>query len=128
MEPELQQGEQVFVQHFRYHGADYMSQRFALRYRGRTVVRRVTFGITDSSGTLVSGGYHLFGNRDGWGCRQPGAIDLPWPDGWKPAADWMTTGVIHPECTAIGPVLCGYRHIREAPYQKYVPVTAGWSN
>ena len=111
MQPEMHPGQQVFVNAFRPSGVGYMEQRFALRYGGRTIIRRVQ----------VLGGrtYRLFGNRDGY------VIELDMPDGWAPA--WET-GRIHPECVAIGPLVYGYRYDRDEGGRVFTPVTHSWSN
>lgn len=128
MEPELFAGQQVFVQAFRPHVANYMEQRFALRYRGRIIIRRLAFGIVDADNVLIEHGYRLFGNREGQKLGEPGVIELPWIDDWRPPDDWMSSGVIHPECTAIGPILTGTEYDADAGRKVTRCVTHSWSN
>ena len=112
MRPALEPGQQVYVQAFRPRGVGYIEQRFALRYKGRVLVRRVA---------VTGDGYCLVGSRDGF------EIDLPFPDGWERPDDWHETGVIHPDCTAIGPLVTARGGSAVWPHNTYI-ATAGWSN
>jgi hypothetical protein len=111
MRPALEPGQQVYVQAFNPSGVGYLEQRFALRYRGRVLVRRLQIGRS----------YYLTGNQDGF------EIELPLPDGWERPSDWHETGVIHPDCTAIGPLVTARGRGGEWPHNTYI-ATAGWSN
>lgn len=113
MEPELYRGQQVFVQNFRVCGLNYLEQRMALRVRGRVLVRRVQ--------QMADGSIRLFGNRDGF------EIKLIPPEEWERPADWEETGVLHPECTCLGPLLEGYRRDGSGGRRTYLG-THGWSN
>jgi hypothetical protein len=112
MRPALEPGQQVYVQAFCPEGVGYLEQRFALRYKGRILVRRVAI-TTDS--------YCLVGNQDGF------EIDLPPFDGWERPSDWHKTGVIHPDCTAVGPLVTARGGSAVWPHDTYI-ATAGWSN
>jgi hypothetical protein len=112
MRPALRLGQQVYVQAFRPRGVGYMEQLMALRYKGRVLVRRTQ---------VIADGYRLFGNRDGYEIR------LPRPEGWERPDDWHETGVIHPDCTAIGPILTARGNGALWPDNKYI-ATHGWSN
>jgi len=112
MRPGLRPGQQVYVQAFNPHGVGYLEQRFALRCKGRVLVRRVQ---------VMADGLRLFGNQDGF------EIELPRPEGWDRPADWHETGVIHPECTAIGPLVTARGSGAHWPHNTYI-ATAGWSN
>jgi hypothetical protein len=112
MRPALEPGQQVYVQAFSPSGVGYLEQRFALRYKGRVLVRKIA---------ITTGSYCLFGNQDGF------EIDLPLPDGWERPSDWHETGVIHPDCTAIGPLVTARGRGGEWPHNTYI-ATAGWSN
>ena len=111
MRPALEPGQQVYVQAFCPEGVDHLEQRFALRYKGRVLVRKIA---------ITTGSYCLFGNQDGF------ETDLPFPDGWDRPDDWHETGVIHPDCTAVGPLVTAYRSARGGRHT-YI-ATAGWSN
>ena len=111
MRPALEPGQQVYVQAFSPSGVGYLEQRFALRYKGRVLVRKIA---------ITTGSYCLFGNQDGF------EIELPLPDGWDRPDDWHETGVIHPHCTAVGPLVTAYRSTRGGRHT-YI-ATAGWSN
>lgn len=113
MRPALRPGQQVYVQNFRVRGANYLEQRMALRVRGRVLVRRVQ--------QMADGSVRLFGNQDGF------EIELIPPDGWELPSGWRETGVLHPECTAIGPLVTARASGPRRPHNQYV-ATAGWSN
>lgn len=66
MRPALEPGQQVYVQAFCPEGVDHLEQRFALRYKGRVLVRRVA---------VTGDGYCLIGSRDGY------EITLSLPEG-----------------------------------------------
>lgn len=107
MEPELYRGQQVFVENFDVHGLNYLEQRFAVEVRGRVLVRRLQY---------MAGEVRLWGNRDGYELR------LQHPDGWELPEDWKETGVVHPDCTCLGPLVTTSRGGRT-----YL-ATCGWSN
>lgn len=112
MEPEIYPGQQAFIQNFQVGGANYMEQRMAFRYEGKAIVRYCA---------CRSGGYKLFGRQDGY------EIMLDWSEGWKPPEDWRNTGVIHPDCTALGPLLTGRHRDRSGGWSTFL-ATSGWSN
>jgi len=66
MRPALEPGQQVYVQAFCPEGVDHLEQRFALRYKGRVLVRRVA--VTEDGYCLIGSrdGYCLIGSRDGY--------------------------------------------------------------
>lgn len=110
MEPELRPGQQVFVQNFdATAGANYLEQRMAWRLSGRTVIRRAQMR---PGGTL-----RLFGIQPGY------EVQLTPPDGWTRPADWKTTGVLHPDCTCLGPLLTA----RDGQCRTFI-ATHQWSN
>lgn len=130
MQPELHPGQQVLVQNFDARsGANYLEQRMAWRlhsptsnprgdsqkracHEGRVLVRR---------GQIIpGGGIRLFGNAHGY------ELTLHMPDGWELPADWKTTGVVHPACTCLGPLITAYRN-RQGGRDTYL-ATVGWSN
>jgi hypothetical protein len=115
MEPELYPGQQVFVNRFDPRGAGYMEQRFAVELDGRTLVRRLAW---------MSTGIVLMPENDDFE-----NIRLDWPGDWRPKyVNWRETGRIHPRCTAIGPLVYGYRYRKAEGGRVYEPVTYCWSN
>ena len=113
MEPELYPGQQVLVQNFDARGGvNYLEQRMAVRYKGRVLVRRIQ--------VMAGGSVRLFGNAGGFEVE-----DVP-PDGWKKPDGWRTTGVLTPDCTALGPLVYAYRS-RQGGRDTYL-ATVGWSN
>ena len=113
MRPALRPGQQVYVQNFRLRGANYLEQRMALQVRGRVLIRKCQ--------PIPGGGVRLFGNQDGF------EIELIPPNGWELPSDWKETGVLHPECTAIGPLVTARSAGSRWPHNQYVAM-AGWSN
>ena len=99
--PVLAPGQVVLVERLRPCGANYFEQVFAVRYRGRVLVRHTSPGF--------GGVWTLFGRHDGFRCRQPGAIEVDTHDvpGWT-RPDWQTSGLVHPDLTLLGPVVYPY--------------------
>lgn len=112
MEPELYPGQQVLVQNFEVRGLNYLEQRMAVRVGGRVLVRRIQH--------MTDGSIRLFGNREGF------EHTLVRPEEWELPADWKTTGVVHPNCTVLGPLVYAYRS-RQGGRDTYL-ATVGWSN
>ena len=113
MRPALRPGQQVYVQNFRVRGLNYLEQRMALQVRGHFIVRRVA--------VVPGGGVRLFGSRDGFEIER-----IP-PDGRERPSDWKETGVLHPECAAIGPLVTARESGARWPHNTYI-ATAGSSN
>ena len=112
MQTELHPGQQVLVQNFDARGgANYHEQRFAFRYKGRVLVRR---------GQVIGGGLRLFGRRD------EDEIIATRPDGWSRPEDWTTTGRLHPDLVALGPLVTAYHSARGGRHTYLA--TVGWSN
>ena len=90
MEPELFPGQQVFVENFEVHGANYLEQRFAVKLRGRVLIRFMQH---------MCGETRLWGRQDGYEER------LIAPERWEKPDGWRSTGVLHPDFVALGPVV-----------------------
>jgi hypothetical protein len=113
MQPELHPGQQVLVQNFDTRGgANYLEQRMAVRAHGRVLVRRLQH--------MADGSIRLFGNAGGF------EHTLVRPEEWELPADWKQTGVVHPNCTVLGPLVYAYRS-RQGGRDTYL-ATVGWSN
>ena len=90
MEPELSPGQQVFVEDFDVHGANYLEQRFAVKLRGRVLIRFMQH---------MGGEIRLWGRQDGYEERL-----IP-PEGWEKPDGWRSSGILHPDLVALGPVV-----------------------
>jgi hypothetical protein len=90
MEPELSPGQQVFIEDFDVHGANYLEQRFAVKLRGRVLIRFMQH---------MGGEIRLWGRQDGYEER------LIAPEGWEKPRNWRSSGVLHTDLVALGPVV-----------------------
>ena len=66
---------------------------------------------------MIPGGLRLFGIQPDY------ETQLVPPEGWTKPADWKTTGVVHPDCTCLGPLLTA----RDGQRRTYI-ATHQWSN
>ena len=121
--PVLSPGQVVFVRELRPRGANYFEQVFALRHRGRTLVRHVQV-----TGRLC----RVWGSGEGYGWGGPRALDLPPADGW-PRPDWTRSGAVRPDLRLLGPVVYPYRFAMMAEFgqargPEVPPIYFAWGN